>query len=1324
MKSQVRRFAAKTIAALAIALLLMGPASGVLSAHVPSVAASGSSASASQAGSAAEPSPATSLLDRLPRVGAGGLEASLAAARARGRAGAADLAWLQVFYGNAGDRHDARAGLRRLLREDPNNPEVVFTEFELENSEGHETQSMSAALQLLHLLPNDVASELAAREISATLDAKGAQLSAAAPELRQLLQAPPRDPATVYMLGRPLLALIGSPGIAINNQDALRLAGRLPHWRLLGPFGRWGNLSFDRVYPPERPDLEAARAALPAASPQRGTLVGHPFEGVRGMIEFPGDWYGLGAQYGLTYVQAPRPETILLRAYSTGSFKILINGVAVIVNDRRSRYAPAPATARFELPAGWSRILVKTAGPSGREFTLAMRSESGDELSDSADLPAGASLAGTPRLLPPPIGLDTWAAGVLPRDPVALPTATDPVALWADAVRREQDEDPETARVELQRATQLAPTCVLAWLSLADADLALPDAGQSWSSAEARAAAEQAIKADPAALPAYSKLGRIADSQGKRVEAAQEFVHCANAGYADCDWSLFRLDLRQHWMAEAAMNLGHALAESPSDWADAATALDFFNQTADQRAAADLQRRLQQDGSAHPVLARYLLAHGHPEAALPLLTEAVERQPSSPELRRDYIRALLETGDRPAAQRAAQQALNDFPDEGTIAAAAGEVALAESRAAGIAQLRQTEFSRPLIRRRADFLANDKFWMPWYHAAEDVIREAPGKKEYPNASSILVLDQMVDRINPDSSRDSYIHQVFRVLDAQGIQYRGQLSLSPGSDLISARTIKQDGSVLLPELRPNMTTISMPGLEPGDFVDSEYVMHTPPSDVVPRTLDNNMFFVFNSSREPYHYSDYIVLAPDSYPLLVDEERFPNPPVVAHHDGWTSREWLIRKTRLLGVEPYMPPEQELVPRVWISSQLEWSDISSYFADRLMNAGRATVEMQQTARQVTAGKVGSLAKAQALFDWVSRNLQPGEGNILSPARQYFQDRAGDRVGVFMALLTAARVPYQFALARAVTDTSTTKVPNIFDFSYPLVHVLSGANATAFAGRPAAGNPAAPQTAAAQAGADTGWFDLNNDFVRLGYILPSVRGSEALVVGSAAGNPFVRVPNQPSPYDGVVFSADAQVQPNGDANLNITLQFRGPTGEEIRQSLNSVPDARLPQIYQQLLLTSYPDAVATGGSISNRNRHESSLDIHIAATVPGFVHREDGRWEIERIAGPVELLGHYASLPYRVHPLLIPGYSFEEAHVRVTLPSAFSSPQLPADARATSPYGAFQMTYRIENGAVQFDRKVSLNADVVPADQYPDFRSFAETVDLQDRMRVMGIAH
>ncbi|HET9784775.1 MAG TPA: hypothetical protein VFP94_07450, partial [Terriglobales bacterium] len=544
---------------------------------------------------AAAQTPAASLLDRLPRAAGGHYASAVAAARARGAAGRADLLWLELFYGDPAAKEAARKEMAgpQLTVPEAQAPELAFVRFVAAYSRGADRAMLAAALQLTRTAPNDVATELAVRALSGQLENQGRALLDAVPSLEHVLEQPLADPTTTYMLGRSLLAAVHAPGLALSQEEALRLAGRLPHWQLWGPFGQYQNLGFDQQFPIEATVASDYPSDLGSGASDVATRHAQPFTSSGDGISFPLDWGAEGVDYAVTWVQAPAATRVLLRLYTPASVQVGINGVEVLRNDRRSSYTPAATAAAVELAAGWNRIVVKLAGEASRNFDLMLRpADPAVRLVNAAAPPAGTAPGAAPRKLAAPVTLAEWGAARLKQHP------EDAVALWVTGLRKLQDEDAEGAREALLEAGKIAPAAAPAWLDLSEADGNLSDASQSWAAAQVEQAARQALTAAPGALRAYDRLGHVYESQGKVTQAAEQYTHCANQGFGDCDWSLFHLAAGQHWRPEAESALEHALADSGSDWQAITSGLEFYSAMGDAAKLAEWERVMQADPRA------------------------------------------------------------------------------------------------------------------------------------------------------------------------------------------------------------------------------------------------------------------------------------------------------------------------------------------------------------------------------------------------------------------------------------------------------------------------------------------------------------------------------------------------------------------------------------------------------------------------------------------------------------------------------------------------------------------------------------------------------
>ena len=66
-----------------------------------------------------------------------------------------------------------------------------------------------------------------------------------------------------------------------------------------------------------------------------------------------------------------------------------------------------------------------------------------------------------------------------------------------------------------------------------------------------------------------------------------------------------------------------------------------------------------------------------------------------------------------------------------------------------------------------------------------------------AGAALVLDAAAVELQPGGTATERTHQVIHVLDPQGVERHGEVSLPAGADVLTLRTLKKDGRTLEPE-----------------------------------------------------------------------------------------------------------------------------------------------------------------------------------------------------------------------------------------------------------------------------------------------------------------------------------------------------------------------------------------------------------------------------------------------------------------------------------------------------------------------------------------------
>src|SRR5204863_5244984 len=131
------------------------------------------------------------------------------------------------------------------------------------------------------------------------------------------------------------------------------------------------------------------------------------------------------------------------------------------------------------------------------------------------------------------------------------------------------------------------------------------------------------------------------------------------------------------------------------------------------------------------------------------------------------------------------------------------------------------------------------------------------------AAIRLLDLSAVELLPDGGAVERIHTLTRVLDKRGISRFGEAHIPGDAQLLRLRTIKPDGRVLEPESIPEKESVSLPGLEAGDAVETDYLRGLAPRGPDTPGLSLGAFF-FRDDETPMGETTYEVRAPDGWPL----------------------------------------------------------------------------------------------------------------------------------------------------------------------------------------------------------------------------------------------------------------------------------------------------------------------------------------------------------------------------------------------------------------------------------------------------------------------------
>src|SRR6202012_1904475 len=143
--------------------------------------------------------------------------------------------------------------------------------------------------------------------------------------------------------------------------------------------------------------------------------------------------------------------------------------------------------------------------------------------------------------------------------------------------------------------------------------------------------------------------------------------------------------------------------------------------------------------------------------------------------------------------------------------------------------------------------------------------------------------------------------------------GEVQIPGDADVLVLRTIKADGTTREPEDIGEKESVSVPDLEPGDYVEYEWVEASAPPAAFPGGFIAERFY-FSSYDAPLYESIYVVVAPSDMKLEVDRrgQDVPAPVTNKSNDGLAVTTYVTHLAPQLFAEPSSAPFAEYLPSV----------------------------------------------------------------------------------------------------------------------------------------------------------------------------------------------------------------------------------------------------------------------------------------------------------------------------------------------------------------------------------------------------------------------------
>ncbi|MFP2933803.1 DUF3858 domain-containing protein [Pyxidicoccus sp. 3LG] len=559
-----------------------------------------------------------------------------------------------------------------------------------------------------------------------------------------------------------------------------------------------------------------------------------------------------------------------------------------------------------------------------------------------------------------------------------------------------------------------------------------------------------------------------------------------------------------------------------------------------------------------------------------------------------------------------------------------------------------------------------------------------------SAAVFVLDAAAVRVYPDGSIVNRIHTVQKALEQSGVQDIAEVNVPRGAQVLALRTLKADGRVLEPENIEGKDTVSLPGVQVGDYVQVEYLLAEGPRGPAQPGFTASAFY-FQIANQPNAWTTYTVVAPKGSGMKVDAHgmKAPAPKVNGEQEVF---HYEARRVPPFIAEPDSPPSgNEYLPFVMVGAGATGNDgLVRVYGDAFQERWQRTSEVEDFARKATEGKSGMDA-VKALHAAVMQRFTGRDSGLGQSASSTVSQDRGSRLMVMKAGLDTLGIPARVVAVRTFNvDPADYLFPNDNLLPYATLRVEVP-------------------------GSEPVWVDTSVRNGPFGELPEAAMGEREAYLLPEPGRPLQKVQTPPM-----------KEVPGKEVKLTLQLAADGKLvgkGEEVYSGFEA---AQLAEAFNQLSAESRNQALQGavaryfgGASLSSvkldyQEQVGAPFILRYEFTVPRFGRMEgDRRMALGPLTFPAQLGRRYVQLSTRRTPLYIDNTEASRTQVTLELPGGWKLTDPQASLNVDSPFGRFTRAEKQEGGTLTINESLRLPRTRVAPKQYEQFSGFTGDVDL-----------
>ena len=600
---------------------------------------------------------------------------------------------------------------------------------------------------------------------------------------------------------------------------------------------------------------------------------------------------------------------------------------------------------------------------------------------------------------------------------------------------------------------------------------------------------------------------------------------------------------------------------------------------------------------------------------------------------------------------------------------------------------------------------------------------PGRKEYPDAGAVILLDEGSMEIFGSGELGFSVyeqHSIIKILAQQGHRYANVVipyGSSSTVDEIQARTISPEGKITIlnesnvfdVSLYPNFVFFSdqrakiftLPGVKNGSVVEYRYKI-----SIHNRTFWHSWTFQHDV---PTVRSRFTLVKPSEWeaPFRIYGMKL-EPKVTSPPAGFKSLHlWEARDIAPVPLEVGMPSRIEQTSRLAIAPLgfKTWRDVSQWYHRLSAPQMVCGADAKAVVQQLTAGATSNEERLRRIYEWVRDRIryvavEIGIGGFQPhPTDDVFTNLYGDCKDM-TTILCALAQEAGLEVCQVLVSTWPNGKP---DTSFP--SPLQFNHAIAYA--PSIGDGGT-------------WMDATEKGCPFGELPWYDQGLPVLVVDAKGENQIKIAPRRGAMQNRTLLRWDVRLEPDQSGRVQGETNVWGSPAAELREQLMYMSADRRRQWVEAYIASRCSGAKVDSFEIAGDDPVSDPLKISYAFRARTLAMRRGTELSLRPGEITMSDLPEYFSSSSRLHPVRFRFGATSDLELTIHIPEGWAVANPEVNDSLHSLYGMATWQWSAHGRSMNISSAFTLSGEEVPSSRYAELQSFLDGVRERDRRELV----